>query len=312
MGEPAYGAWLSTAGNTLPRWPVPAALLDPAQPRLSRRRFAAAGFVRAVGGDARAAEPARVETLLAMPVGGACDAYPYLGLCRMTLHPGAVESYGTSRDHGKGTDGFVVTRGRIRFEPDGPARVARAGSSLLASPVDVPAGSTTLLGPGDQAMTAPGCASRRATVGEVDAATIECSLIAAIPGTSHAAGTAYTHVEYEYFPAGTEPGMAPVPAVVTLWRASLPPGSTLGIGSLPGVEIMTATRGAVGVHGDTDPLLTSGLGGKRSPGYVVDPHSGLTHASARVPPTSLLHNAGAGVAVLYAVGYVGVGSAPTT
>ena len=293
---------------------MPAALLDSAQPRLSRRRFAAAGFVRAVGADergARAADPPSVETLLAMPVAGASDACPYLGLAWMTLHPGAVKLHGTPRDQSKGTTGFVVTRGRVRFEPDGPARVARAGTTVLTAPIDVPAGSTTLLGPGDQAATVPGYEWRRATVGDADATTIECSLIASIPGTGHAAGTAYTHVEYEYFPAGTEPGMAPVPAVVRLWRVTLPPGGALEIGELPGAEILTATRGAVGVHGDTDPLLTSGLGGARPPGYVVDPLSGLTQASARVPPTSLLRNAGAGVAVLYALGYAPIESAPT-
>ncbi len=229
------------------------------------RRAVLAAVALAAAGASRvraAVDKPTVETILTVPISGRAlpdPPYPWFGIESMTLEPGSVEPYGKAEFHGVGDIGFVVDRGEISFEVDGPALVARKGGNVIANGIPVAAGSVTVLRPGDQAVTGAGVVSRRRNTGTVQAATFELSATDYGDIESDHDGISFSDPVAEMYPFTFPDGSATTHAVAALRRAIVPPDGQVRLGAMPGLQMAAVVDGTVDIFQGTNPSVASGL-----------------------------------------------------
>ena len=231
----------------------------------------------------------QIETLLRMRVDGPTDAYQWFGIEAMTLTPGAVQRYGDDLGPGTGDVGFVVQRGTIRFETDGPALFARRGGDILAAGTPLGAGDAVLLEPGDQGSTGPGVVSRRRNVGRDAADTIELALTTIGTPPDSTPGVSYIDLSGEVFPLPGRPG-TPSPSLLTLARVTLPPGGQIRARALPALEMLAVESGHLAVVDAANPLVSSGLAEPSRPRRLLGPRSGVSDLKRTLAPATILRN----------------------
>lgn len=260
-----------------------------AVPRLRRRALLAAALLATVPSRVAQATTSRttIESLLTLPIVSPDAPYPWFGIERMTLEPTAVEPYGQAESHGVGDIGFVVDRGEISFETDGPATVARKGGNVLANGIPVAAGSVTRLLPGDQAVTASGVVSRRRNSGATQAATYELSAtdVGAIM-TNHD-GIQFTVPCAETFPRRFADGSSANLAFASLVRVFLPPDAQIRLRDVPHAELLAVVHGHVDVYGGGNPLVSSGLSIPPKRMLRLMPGFGMPSLSTQVHPATI-------------------------
>ena len=251
--------------------------------------FAAAGASRARADDDKPA----VETILTVPISGRAlpdPPYPWFGIESMTLEPGSVEPYGRAEFHGAGDIGFVVDRGEISFEVDGPALVARTGGNVLANGIPVAAGSVTRLLPGDQAVTGAGVVSRRRNTGTVQAATFELSATDYGDIDSDHDGVSFSDPVALTFPIVFPNGTPARHAVATLVRVVLPPGAQWRWDGLPDSMMLAVVDGPIDLLSGANPLVTSQLGVAPTPSIRMQTQYGMAATSTLFGPSSIFRS----------------------
>ena len=241
----------------------------------------------------------QVESLLRMRVDGSTDAYQWFGIEAMTLTPGAVQRYGDDLGPGTGDVGFVVQRGTIRFETDGPALFARRGGDILAAGTPLGAGDAVLLEPGDQGFTGPGVVSRRRNVGRDPADTIELSLTTIGAPPDSTPGVSCTDPAEEVFPLPGRPS-APNPSCLMLVRVTLPSAGQLRVRDLPSLELLVVESGRLAVVDGTNPVVASGLGEQARPLRLLGPQVGTSDIKRTLAPATILRNLDASPTVFLA------------
>lgn len=260
-----------------------------AMPRRSRRALLAAALLAALPGPTVRAtlDGATIEPLLTLPITSPDPPYLWFGIEPMTLEPGSVESYGKAEFHGVGDIGFVVDRGEISFETDGPALIARKGSNVLAGGIPVAAGSVTRLLPGDQAVTASGVVSRRRNTGATLAATYELSATNYGQITDAHDGIKFWDPAAECLPRQFPDGTLTTHSVATLVRVTLPPDAQIRLRDLPHTELLMVERGMVDLYAGGNPLVTSGLSSAPKRMLRLMPLSGQSMVGAMFDPATI-------------------------
>ena len=273
-----------------------------------RRRDVVAVLAAAVLGrlvpppSVAAAGDAIVEVLLHVPVSGPTDDFVWFGIERMTLEPGANEPFGRPEDHGAGEIGFVVERGEVRFAPDGPAIVARKGTTIMRGGTLVQGGSVTPLRPGDQAYTPPGVVSHRRNDGPGQAVTLELSLTTAAVGPESGEPVSYTDPVSMVFPTVLHQ-QPPAPALLTLARVTLPPGGQIRVRDLPSLELLTVEQGALATYSGANAQVAAGLGPAPTRPLPIAVGHGLADISRQLASATIFHNAANGPTIFLAAMY---------
>ena len=268
----------------------------PLPSRHGRRAVLAAVALAAVarGSVVRATTgKATVETILTVPITAPAPPdppYPGFGIEPMTLEPGSVEPYGKAEFHGVGDIGFVVDRGEISFEVDGPALVARKGGNVIANGIPVAAGSVTVLRPGDQGFTASGVVSRRRSTGKVQAQTFEVSATDYGYIDSDHDGVSFYDPAATAFPLTFKGGAPARHAVSTLLRVKLTPDEQIRLGDLAGAELLAVLDGTLNLYKGGNPLVASGLGAAPKPMTRVPSMSGMASLSSMFDPSTILRS----------------------